>query len=117
MAKTNLFLYGTLKRGGPAHHLLAGQVHVADAWTQPRYRLLDLGPYPCLIHAPHHGTTVHGEVWSVDEVVLCQLDAYESEGTLYRRETIDLQGIMDATQAYFYLGKVAGLRDCGERWP
>ena len=73
IARTILFLYGTLKRGEKSHRLMAGQRFVGEATTEPRYRLYDLVPYPGLM-ADVGGVAVAGELWEVDATCLAELD-------------------------------------------
>lgn len=109
-----IFLYGTLKRGGLAHHLMAGQQLVAELVnTQPGYRLYDCGPYPALVEDPS-GIAIEGELWQIDESILPRLDEYEGDRLFERREVTLADGCK--ALAYFYLHDVAGLPDCGPRW-
>ena len=57
-----LFVYGTLMRGFPLHHLLNDQCEFVGTGTVDG-RLLDLGHYPGAI--PEEPGTVHGEVYRV----------------------------------------------------
>jgi len=116
MARTRVFVYGTLKRGGRNHRLLAGQSFECEAATLPRYRLYDRGPYPCLVDDVN-GMAVRGEVWAVDDTTLRRLDEYEGVPTLYTRKEIPLAGVPGPVLAYFYNGDVSGYPDCGDRWP
>ncbi len=90
-----LFVYGTLRRGGPAHHLLEGSSHLGTARTAPRFRKLDLGAYPGLVAGAE---SVEGELYSVDRSRLSALDDYE--GDRFHRAAIDLD---DGRTAFTYL--------------
>jgi gamma-glutamylcyclotransferase (GGCT)/AIG2-like uncharacterized protein YtfP len=117
---TLVFVYGTLKRGGTNHHHLAGQEFVAPARTLPRYRLHRVSDYPGLVAAADATTGITGEVWSVDDDCLAELDRFEgTDQGLYRRERVLLDGAFpDAqVQAYFYLKDVSECPDCGPTWP
>jgi gamma-glutamylcyclotransferase (GGCT)/AIG2-like uncharacterized protein YtfP len=114
-----IFVYGSLKRGYALNHLLQGQAFLGPATTCPLYRIFDLGSYPGLIDWPE-GLAVQGELYEVDAECLKRLD--EAEGVdegLYARRVIKLQPPFDRgeTSAWFWLNKVAGLRDCGTSWP
>ena len=61
IAKTILFVYGTLKRGFVNHHLMAGQDFIGEGVTLPHYRVLDLGPHPGLIADEANGLAVKGD--------------------------------------------------------
>ena len=92
-----LFVYGTLCAGQPAHHLLRGARLVAQARTEPRYRLVDMGGYPALV--PGGTIAVRGEIYEVDERLLPELDAYEDVPELYQRVTLQVGGM----EAFVYL--------------
>lgn len=117
--RTLIFVYGTLKRGCSNHAMMAGQTFVADARTQPGYRLFDLGGYPGLVTSPEDQEGVTGEVWSVDDDGLQRLDAFEGvhEG-LYRRESIPLQPPFadQRVDAYVSALGVRGRREVGSTW-
>lgn len=114
---TVLFVYGTLKRGGPAHRLLAGQTFLGDAETDPGYRLYDLGRYPGLVKDPTTESSVKGELWAVSDVCLAELDDYESAPTLYVREAVPIRGRSERVETYLYnLAIPPGARS-GDFWP
>lgn len=93
------FVYGTLKRGFNNHALLVrGQAQfLHTAITQGRYRMTCVG-FPCVQTATGRGTRaapvarVEGEVWLVSDVCLRALDRLESEGHMYARRQVELQG-------------------------
>ena len=109
--RQRLFLYGTLKRGGLNHALMAGQTYCGDARSAFGFRLIDLGEFPGLVSDPSDRTGVSGEVWSVDLVTLSRLDELEgvNEG-LYRRERVQLQPPFDQADldTYIYAGSTLG---------
>jgi gamma-glutamylaminecyclotransferase len=74
-----LFVYGTLKTGERNHRLIADQWYVGPAATEPRYRLIDLGPYPGLIRDDADGLAVRGELWDVSRCCLLELDDFEGD--------------------------------------
>lgn len=114
-----LFVYGTLKRGASNHHWLTGQTFVGEAHTAPGYRLFGLGGYPGLVLWPDDRDGVAGEVWSVDDACLADLDAFEGvpEG-LYRRELIRLRPPFadHRIEAYIYPHSVLGRPEIGSVW-
>jgi len=114
-----IFVYGTLKRGHSNHGYLRGQTFVDLAMTQPRYRLHDLGGYPGMVLDTSHGTSIHGEVWDIDDACLKQLD--ELEGTEigeYVREFIPLLPPFQdqLVQGYRYLMDVSAAPELGNSW-
>ena len=111
---TRIFVYGTLKHGRENHHWLAGQRFIAEARTQPLYRLIDMGGYPGMIR-DDNGVAVEGEIWEVDEGGLTRLDTLEDiEGGEYERVLIELEG--DRVEGYLFLRDVSGRREVGACW-
>jgi gamma-glutamylcyclotransferase (GGCT)/AIG2-like uncharacterized protein YtfP len=114
-----LFVYGTLKRRGSNHALLAGQTFVGEARTAPGFRLYELDGYPGMIPLPEDRAGVEGEVWSVDAAGMAELDRLEGldEG-LYRRARVPLLAPFagPAIETYFYARSVEGRRDLGSLW-
>ena len=116
-----VFVYGSLKRKFCNHGVMQGAKFIGNATTKPKYQLLDLGRFPGLIECDN-GLSVVGEVFSVSDDKLKQLDRFEGKGYLYDRMNIDLENIdidesetiIDRVQAYFYLG--SGDRLCGSEW-
>ena len=116
IAKTLLFVYGSLKRGHRNHWLLADQEFLGEAITEARYRLIDLGTYPGMIDDPN-GVSVTGELWVVVECALAELDAFECEDAPYFRGPVAIVGRAEPIEAYFFRGDVpAGVRT-GATWP
>ena len=108
---TRIFVYGTLKRGGGNHALLAGQKFLGPGRTAPGYTLYLLGDYPGMVHLANDQAGVTGELWAVNAACLKQLDALEgvAEG-LYERITLQLTSPFadQPVEAYLYLGSLAG---------
>jgi gamma-glutamylaminecyclotransferase len=114
--KTLLFVYGTLKRGLVNHHLLADQEYLGDVSTEPRYRVIDLGPHPGLVVDPVNGLAVRGELWEVDSRCLAALDEFEEVAGAFVRVLVALPGREDAF-AYFWNRAVPEGARSGDRWP
>jgi gamma-glutamylaminecyclotransferase len=117
IARTILFLYGTLKHGQRSHHLVTGQRYVGEAITEPRYRLYDLGPYPGMVRDEANGLAVTGELWEVDDACLTALDEFEGAPDLYTRERIAVQGVAGPVEAYLYNRPPPPGARCGDAWP
>ena len=115
-----IFVYGTLKRGGSNHLFLRGQKFLGDARTIPGFTLYSLGDYPGMVRAPGDTAGVTGEIWSVDDDCLAELDRLEGldEG-LYERIDVLLapNGITGSAQTYLYLRQRDGLAPLGDTWP
>ena len=118
--KHPIFVYGTLKRGGSNHALLADQKFIAVAHTQPHYRLYALSGFPAMVDAPQNGLSIEGEIWEIDDARLPALDELEDVAHgMYKRVPIPLLPPHDAlvVEGYIYLLGIAGRRDCGTNWP
>ena len=116
---TTVFLYGTLKRGGGNHALLAGQQLLGPARTPPGFTLYSLGDYPGMVRSPGDTTGVVGELWAVDDTCLQQLDELEgvAEG-LYERVPIKFAPPFanQTVETYLYLLSVTGRPAIGEEF-
>ena len=115
-AKTILFLYGSLKRGHPNHHLMAGQEYLGEAVTEPRYRIIGLGRYGGMIRDEASGLAVKGELWAVDPQRLAVLDEFETGEGLWARFPVSVAG-RDGVEAYFWVGAVPNGFRSGDEWP
>lgn len=83
----NIFVYGTLRRGGTAHDRLRGCAYVADATVGGTLYDID-GRYPALLL--YGDAPVRGEVWSCPAELLPELDAYEGVADgLFRRVGVE----------------------------
>ena len=123
MTTTCLLIYGTVKRDYSRSHLLDGQKFIGEVHTAPRYRLLSVhGRYPAIVELPRPGVapepvTVTGELWRVDEHCLAVLDEVEGVPSgLFDRRVVDLMGVEEAVEAYFWAGDCDGLQDRGATW-
>lgn len=99
-----------------AHHLLSSAQYCGKAILRG-YRLFSLGEFPRI--QPCEGEHVIGELYYVDDSMICQLDSYEGEGILYKREEVTVIrraeekrtnslfyfGMIERAYAYVYLGK------------
>ncbi|KAH9130544.1 hypothetical protein LEN26_008427 [Aphanomyces euteiches] len=101
MATTQVFVYGTLKRGFPNYALYLGPaeekkkaVFVGEATTSTAYPLVVGGDryVPFLLNIPGEGVPIAGEVFAVDQSTLEALDILEGTSTgYYKRELIPVQ--------------------------
>jgi gamma-glutamylcyclotransferase (GGCT)/AIG2-like uncharacterized protein YtfP len=103
-----LFVYGTLMRGFPLHHVLARGCVKFVGLAAASARLFDLGSYPAAVPDPE--TTVRGELYRVGDASLwAKLDS--AEGPQYhRRETrVRLTGERERlAHVYWYVGPLGG---------
>ncbi|MEW5757293.1 MAG: gamma-glutamylcyclotransferase family protein [Pseudomonadota bacterium] len=99
-----LFVYGTLRKGGPNHRLIEHR-RCLGAWrTRPRYTLYDLGDYPGAVRGGR--TPVCGELYRIDPPTLRILDRLEDYPRLYTRMKIATR----YGRAWMYVLKVSPRR-------
>ena len=80
------------------------------------FAMYHLGRYPGIIPCP--GEVTFGEVYSVSDEMISQMDGYEREGDLYLRKTVTIQ-LEDRTvqsQVYVYNRDVTGCRLLRQIW-
>lgn len=79
----HLFVYGTLRRGKAAAHMLAGCEHVGQGSVGGTLYDID-GSFPALVL--YGDAPVRGEIWKCPADLLARLDEYEGVPTgLFRR--------------------------------
>ena len=82
-----VFVYGTLKRGGRLHHILeSGPCRFLRTAELNGFKMYRFDWYPAIVPAPG---TVQGEVFDVPEDLLSCLDRVEGVPKWYRREKVD----------------------------
>jgi gamma-glutamylcyclotransferase (GGCT)/AIG2-like uncharacterized protein YtfP len=119
-----IFVYGTLKRGLSNHGWMAGQQFIAEARTEPVYRMYDFGGFPGMVPMAQDGVSILGEIWEVDESGRKKLDILEDvEGGEYTLELVRLAdadpgtgGEEEPIYTYLYRWSVVGRRDAGTDW-
>jgi len=98
-----IFIYGTLRRGGRAHHLMAGAEFLSDGTIQGR--LVHVDQYPGLIRDSEH--RVKGELYRVSDELIKELDHFEGcfESPIhYTRESVEvLLGNGESQEADVYV--------------
>lgn len=118
---TLLFVYGTLKRGERNAFRLRDSEFLGEALTAPRYRVIDLGPYPGLVRDPN-GLAVRGELFAVGDNCLAELDAFEDVPReedapgQFVRALIEVNGY-EQVWAYYMNTPVPDGAKSGDRWP
>lgn len=78
-----VLVYGTLKRGHPNHHQLAGAPCLGVARLDG-LALHDLGPFPMAVPAAGQAPVI-GELYRLNAATLSALDRFEGVPRLYRR--------------------------------
>ena len=96
-----LFVYGTLRKGGISHHLLKGAKVLAEEVWLKGYTLYSAGWYPLAVQEIN--AKIVGDVVAVPEQSWPALDAYE--GDAYERVFLEPEGFW----LYRYKGLTAGL--------
>lgn len=97
----NLFVYGTLQRGGVEHYRLQGAQFAGTAVLRD-FALYELGWYPGILK--EEGERVSGEAYLDVDPLFPDLDRFEGEGSLYTRRIIKVE--MDdgeELEAYAYI--------------
>jgi|SRR5579872_3685680 len=117
MGRTILFVYGTLKRGLRNNHLIRDQEFLAEILTEPRYRVIDLGPHPGLVIDEANGLSVRGELWSVSDCCLAELDKFEEVPGPFIRTEVKIAGREQPAQAYFWNRPIPEGTATGNQWP
>ena len=134
-----VFIYGTLKRGHCRCGSIQDQKYLGDVNTSPKYDLYDCGDYPALVDGGE--TSIHGELWEVDEECKLLLDAIECAPYLYQLKRVELCRFLykvedsianpeekaivannvdivdwDDVYTYFYQLDTKDLKLCGPTW-
>ncbi|GMR33114.1 hypothetical protein PMAYCL1PPCAC_03309, partial [Pristionchus mayeri] len=92
-----VFVYGTLKRGEPNHRFLSNAKgiaqFIASGVLREAYPLVIASKYniPFLLNKPGEGHRIHGEIYSVDDVTMRDLDQLEGYPDLYTREEKEVE--------------------------
>ena len=113
------FVYGTLKRGGHYHNLLAGQKFVGEARTVPGYTLYQPADYPGMVNELNDTEGVTGELWEISAICLAQLDTLEGlTQKLYERVPVRLLAPHESivAESYLYLRPLIGCPHLGSTW-
>lgn len=78
-----LFVYGTLKRGQPNHHFLAGALFLGEDQTRPEFTMYDLGAFPGVVAGG--SSSISGELYELDDSTLARVDRLEGHPSFYER--------------------------------
>lgn len=95
-----VFVYGTLKRGQPNHHLMnmheLGRCRlIGGARTDVSFPLVITTRWnlPFLLYAPGHGQRIEGEMYDVDDQMLAFMDQFEGHPEVYSRDKIQAHSL------------------------
>jgi gamma-glutamylcyclotransferase (GGCT)/AIG2-like uncharacterized protein YtfP len=99
----HLFVYGTLTDPERVTALTAKQFEGVDATLSGFERVNSPLGYPFIL--PRPGALVRGVLLlNIDSVSLVQLDAYEAEGDMYRRQVVEVEVADRRVSAMTYIG-------------
>ena len=101
-----MFVYGTLKRGFPNHHLLPSATYLGEAASLEPYPLVVASQWftPTLIAEPGQGLPVRGELYRTDGEGLAELDRLEGRGLSFGfdRSPIEVELASEIMGAWTY---------------
>jgi len=86
MNKHLVFVYGTLRRGGSNHYMLADSNFLGRYATEPRYTMFRLGQFPAVV--ARGDTAIEGEIYRVSDQVFSLLDELECYPSVFSRQLI-----------------------------
>jgi gamma-glutamylcyclotransferase (GGCT)/AIG2-like uncharacterized protein YtfP len=95
----NLFVYGTLRRGGAANGKMKGGLYLGKATTVPGYALGKYRGIPGMYHSDGNSAVV-GDFYHISDEHLERLDAWED--SIYNRQMITVT-TGDVAWAYLLL--------------
>jgi len=85
-----IFVYGTLMKGESNHFYIENQQYLGKAAIHG-YNLYNLGHYPGIRPSKHNTRTVYGELYSIDDNALKEVNRLEGEGSLYLLQHTEAQ--------------------------
>jgi gamma-glutamylcyclotransferase (GGCT)/AIG2-like uncharacterized protein YtfP len=112
----DVFVYGTLRRGGYNHHYLRGCRYLGAAATVAAYAMYVHGGIPYLV-AEEARYRVTGEAYRVDAAALRDLDALEEHPRVYCRREAEIvleDGRRQQAWIYFARGRRGFLSATGD---
>jgi len=86
MKNNFVFVYGSLKTGGPIRGLSSGtgsQIVGKATTTYPDYDMIDVGQFPAVVLKGTY--KIQGEVWEVNNDTMDELDRIEGYPDFYKR--------------------------------
>lgn len=86
MSRAKVFVYGTLKDGGPLHPLLRRNMaeFVGYDYIDRNWEFVDCGAFPAA-HSGYNRNRIYGEVYKISHECMACLDMAEGHPTLFRR--------------------------------
>lgn len=100
MQKHKVFVYGTLKKGFRANHLLAKSSFVSEAKSILPFSMVGTGFPQAYLDTKGH--PVKGEIYEITEETLLTLDYYEGYPGFYSRKVFPFEAPEGNTTAVMY---------------
>ncbi|XP_013395290.1 gamma-glutamylaminecyclotransferase-like isoform X3 [Lingula anatina] len=119
-----VFVYGTLKRGEPNHHVMTNTENgtakfVGEGKTTESWPLVIASKYniPFLLHCKGKGQRVLGEVHEIDDKMKAFLDDFEGHPNFYERDRINIEFLTERTGLESgYVPSVGEVIQCETYW-
>jgi gamma-glutamylcyclotransferase (GGCT)/AIG2-like uncharacterized protein YtfP len=102
--KIRLFVYGALMKGNSNHENFLSNARFAGYFIADGFQIYDFGSYPLI--AQNEIDKVRGEMYIVDNDLLCRLDISEAKANLFTRKSIKVVNEIDnddVQEAYIYV--------------
>lgn len=102
--KIRLFVYGALMKGHSNHENFLSEARFAGYFVADGFQIYDFGSYPLI--AQNEIDKVRGEMYIVDNNLLCKLDISEAKANLFTRKSIKVVNEIDnddVQEAYIYV--------------
>ena len=98
MGSVNVFVYGTLMKGYRNHYLIEEQKFIG-AGQISGFEMYHVHSFPGIIEG---NGLVQGELYQIDESLICVLDQLESVGNLYDRKEVEVTTLDRISKAWIY---------------
>lgn len=106
MNKHLVFVYGSLRRGGTNHYMLAESNFLGRYLTEPRYTMFRLGQFPAVV--ARGDTAIAGEIYRISDEAFALLDELNCYPTVFSRQLIH----SPAGEIWIYLyNRLVGTKD------
>lgn len=118
--KTQIFVYGTLRRGHCNHGALVSSTFVGPAFLQGQFRCVELGWFPGVQRTEKEQSTIYGELYEdINMETLEYIDTIEGHPSFYERRRLVVRTPEGKRKAWVYIhpGVDAAKEDiCEKGW-
>lgn len=111
MSELRFFVYGTMLSGERDHSVLGAAELLGNAITAARYTLVDIDVFAALTN--HGSTSVHGELYRVEPLLLASIDRACQVPHRFQRGTVVLADGSTAETHFMTMEQVRGKRRLG----